>query len=77
MNARSLTAKEMWEPLISRNYGRKSELKYRNKLLILLAGIVGLREIELTLVTNRSIHFSDRRFKRVRRTTRYDHEGWI
>ncbi|CAH1194647.1 hypothetical protein ISS312_02408 [Alteromonas mediterranea] len=44
---------ELWEQLISRNCGRQSELRHRNKLLILLATVAGLREIELTLITNR------------------------
>jgi hypothetical protein len=51
MNGRPLVDKELYEPLISRNYGRKSEFKHRNKLLLLFAGLLGLREIELTLIT--------------------------
>jgi hypothetical protein len=51
MNGRPLVNGELYDPLISRNCGRHAELKYRNELLLLLAGIVGLREIELTLVT--------------------------
>ncbi|GIC77176.1 integrase [Moritella sp. F3] len=51
MIGRPLVDNELFKPLISRNYGKNTELKYRNKLLLLLAGLVGLREIELTLVT--------------------------
>jgi len=51
MNGRPLVDGELYEPLISRNFGRTTELKHRNKLLLLMAGILGLREIELTLVT--------------------------
>ena len=51
MKGRPLVNDELYEPLISHNYGRNTELKHRNKLLLLMAGIVGLREIELTLVT--------------------------
>ncbi len=51
MNGRPLVNCELYEPLISRNYGRNSEFKYRNKLLLLMASIAGLREIELTLAT--------------------------
>lgn len=51
MNGRPLVNGEVYEPLISCNYGRNSEFKYRNKLLLLMASIAGLREIELTLVT--------------------------
>ena len=51
MNGRPLVNGELYEPLISRNYGRNSEFKYRNKLLLLMASVAGLREIELTLVT--------------------------
>ncbi|MGI2115634.1 integrase [Shewanella frigidimarina] len=42
---------ELYDPLISRNFGQTTELKHRNKLLLLMAGVLGLREIELTLVT--------------------------
>ena len=53
MDGRPLTNSELWEQLVSRNCGRNSELRHRNRLLILLAAITGLREIELTFVTNR------------------------
>ncbi|WP_339145137.1 integrase [Pseudoalteromonas galatheae] len=53
MDGRPLTNPELWDQLISRNCARNAELRHRNKLLILLATIGGLREIELTLVTNR------------------------
>lgn len=51
MNGRPLVDNELFNPLISRNIGKKLELKHRNRLLLLMAGLVGLREIELTLVT--------------------------
>lgn len=51
MNSRPLVNNELYQPLISRNYGKNLELKYRNKLLLLMAGLVCLWEIELTLVT--------------------------
>ncbi|GLR71631.1 integrase [Agaribacter marinus] len=51
MDGRPLVNNELYDPLISKNFGRSSELKYRNKLLLLMAGIAGLREIELTLAT--------------------------
>lgn len=51
MNGRPLVNNELYEPLISHNFGRNSELKHRNKLLLLFAGLLGLREIELTLIT--------------------------
>ncbi|AXR06665.1 integrase [Salinimonas sediminis] len=53
MEGRPITNAELWEQLIPRNCGRQSELRHRNKLLILLATLTGLREIELTLITNR------------------------
>lgn len=49
MDGRPLTNPELWDSLIAKNYGRNNELKYRNQLLLLLATVVGLREIELTL----------------------------
>ncbi|MBO1898662.1 integrase [Shewanella sp. BF02_Schw] len=51
MNGRPLVNGELYDPLISRNFGRTTELKHRNKLLLLMAAILGLRELELTLVT--------------------------
>lgn len=51
MNGRPLVDNELFNPLISRNFGKNLELKHRNKLLLLMAALVGLREIELTLVT--------------------------
>lgn len=51
MNARPLIDNELFNTLISRNVGKRLKLKHRNKLLLLMAGLVGLREIELTLVT--------------------------
>lgn len=53
MEGRPLTNSELWDQLVSRNCGRSTELRHRNKLLILLAALTGLREIELTFVTNR------------------------
>jgi len=52
MDGRPLSNVELHEQLITRNYSRSDELKHRNRLLLLLAAIAGLREIELTLVTN-------------------------
>lgn len=53
MEGRPLSNSELWVQLVSRNCGRNTELRHRNKLLILLAAVAGLREIELTFVTNR------------------------
>lgn len=53
MEGRPLTNEELWEQLIPNNTGRNAEFRHRNRLLILLATIVGLREIELTLITNK------------------------
>jgi len=53
VEGRPLSNSELWEQLVSRNCGRNTELRHRNKLLILLAAVTGLREIELTFVTNR------------------------
>tara|TARA_Y100001970_G_scaffold292672_1_gene435052 strand:- start:2169 stop:2879 length:711 start_codon:yes stop_codon:yes gene_type:complete len=53
MDGRPITNSELWDKLVSRNCGRNSEFKHRNRLLILLATIAGFREIELTFVTNR------------------------
>jgi hypothetical protein len=51
MESRPLVNGELYDPLIANNFGRNLELKHRNKLLLLLATLVGLREIELTLAT--------------------------
>ena len=51
MEGRPLSSSEFYDDLVKKNFGRNDELKHRNKLLILLAGIIGLRELELTLVT--------------------------
>lgn len=51
MGLRPLVNGELYDPLIANNFGRKLELRQRNKLLLLLAGLVGLRELELTLAT--------------------------
>lgn len=51
MDGRPLTSDEFWNQLIARNCGRTDPLKHRNKLLLLLAGLAGLRESELTLIT--------------------------
>ncbi len=51
MEGRPLSHSEFYDDLLKKNFGRNDEFKYRNKLIILLAGIVGLRELELTLVT--------------------------
>tara|TARA_B110000211_G_scaffold213607_1_gene254281 strand:- start:16747 stop:17457 length:711 start_codon:yes stop_codon:yes gene_type:complete len=53
VEGRPLSNSELWDQLVSRNCGRNTELRHRNKLLILLAAVAGLREIELTFVTNR------------------------
>jgi hypothetical protein len=46
-----LTNSEFWQQLVANNTGRTDPLRHRNKLLLLLAGIAGLRESELTLIT--------------------------
>ena len=51
MEGRPLSNSEFYNELIKKNYGRNDDLKHRNKLLLLLAGVVGLRELELTLAT--------------------------
>lgn len=51
MNGRPLTNDEFWNQLIARNYGRSDPLRHRNRLALLLAGLTGLRESELTLIT--------------------------
>lgn len=51
MKGRPLTNSEFWDQLVAKNTGRTDPLRHRNKLLLLLAGIAGLREAELTLIT--------------------------
>lgn len=51
MDGRPLTNDEFWQQLVARNCGRTDPLRHRNKLALLLAGIAGLRESELTLIT--------------------------
>jgi hypothetical protein len=51
MIGRPLTNLEFWQQLVAKNTGRTDPLRHRNKLLLLLAGIAGLRESELTLIT--------------------------
>ena len=51
MDGRPLTNDEFWQQLVARNFGRTDPLRHRNKLTLLLAGIAGLRESELTLIT--------------------------
>lgn len=51
MDGRPLTNEEFWQQLVARNCGRTDPLRHRNKLALLLAGIAGLRESELTLIT--------------------------
>jgi hypothetical protein len=51
MIGRPLTNSEFWQLLVAKNTGRTDPLRYRNKLLLLLAGLAGLRESELTLIT--------------------------
>lgn len=51
MKGRPLTNSEFWQQLVAKNTGRTDLLRHRNKLLLLLAGIAGLRESELTLIT--------------------------
>lgn len=51
MDGRPMTNSEFWAELVARNCGRTDPLRHRNKLALLLAGIAGLREIELTLIT--------------------------
>ena len=51
MDGRPLTNDEFWNQLIVRNCGRTDPLQHRNRLLLLLAGLTGLRESELTLIT--------------------------
>lgn len=51
MDGRPLTNDEFWNQLIARNCGRADPLRHRNRLALLLAGLTGLRESELTLIT--------------------------
>lgn len=51
MDGRPFTSDEFWNHLIAKNTGRTDPLRHRNKLLLLLAGVAGLRESELTLIT--------------------------
>lgn len=51
MNGRPLTNDEFWNQLLARNCGRADPLRHRNRLALLLAGLTGLRESELTLIT--------------------------
>ncbi len=51
MDGRALSNSEFWSELVARNCGRTDPLRHRNKLVLLLAGIAGLRESELTLLT--------------------------
>lgn len=51
MKGRPLTNLEFWSHLVAKNTGRTDPLRHRNKLLLLLAGLSGLRESELTLIT--------------------------
>lgn len=51
MDGRPLNNIEFWQQLVARNCGRTDPLRHRNKLALLLAGIAGLRESELTLIT--------------------------
>lgn len=51
MEGRPLTNEEFWQQLVARNCGRTDPLRHRNKLALLLAGVTGLRESELTLIT--------------------------
>lgn len=51
MDGRPLTNDEFWNQLIARNCGRADPLRRRNRLALLLAGLTGLRESELTLIT--------------------------
>lgn len=51
MKGRPLTNSEFWQQLVAKNTGRTDPLRHRNKRLLLLAGLSGLRESELTLIT--------------------------
>lgn len=51
MNGIPLTNDAFWNQLVAKNTGRTDPLKHRNRLLLLLAGVAGLRETELTLIT--------------------------
>lgn len=51
MDGRPLSSPELWGQLVARNCGRADPLRHRNKLLLLLASLTGLRETELTLIT--------------------------
>lgn len=43
MIGRPLTNSEFWQQLVAKNTGRTDPLRHRNKLLLLLAGLTGLR----------------------------------
>ena len=51
MDGSPLTTDEFYNDLIAKNSGRNSPFKERNKLLLGLAVLCGLREIELTQIT--------------------------
>jgi len=51
VDGRALSNSEFWSELVARNCGRTDPLRHRNKLVLLLAGVAGLRESELTLLT--------------------------
>lgn len=51
MKGRQLTNSEFWQQLVDKNTGRTDPLQHRNKLMLLLSGLTGLSESELTLIT--------------------------
>lgn len=52
MDARIIESNELHDQLIKKNMGRNDPLRYNNQALICFAVLLGLREIELTEITN-------------------------
>lgn len=52
MDARIIESNELHDQLIKKNMGRNDPLRYNNQALICFASLLGLREIELTEITN-------------------------
>jgi hypothetical protein len=52
LKGRPISNSELWDDLIGKNCGRKSEFRERNKLALVLMNYCGIRPIELCLITN-------------------------
>ncbi len=51
MKGRQFTSSEFWQQLVDKSTERTDPLQHRNTLPLLLAGLTGLCETELTLIT--------------------------